>query len=290
MSDITFNGYRVDLKSGASFAARATRINNFSKIAEGEYRVTQQGGFFQPYFTGTSALACLQPKQTLATTHLFQIAPYPHFYSPVAPLFLYDFSETPRMGIKTEQAFFRCLMSAKLFSPTQGYALTVKYSAPWMQTAEQELGQKEVAGSKANPRILEYFKSSKFWGKDDTGKDNAWCASFVSWVMEKHGHTPPAAAFRAKEWANFGKKIERPIYGAIGVKSRKGGGHVAFVMGKNSDGSKLYMLGGNQGDEVNVSEYAADVWETFVVPTHYDVSRETLPVYTKLSVKAGKES
>lgn len=108
--------------------------------------------------------------------------------------------------------------------------------------------------------------------------------------LNKENSPLSSSAFRAKHLANFGKKIERPIYGAIGVKSHKGGGHVAFVMGKNSDGSKLYMLGGNQGDAVNVSEYAADVWDTFVVPAHYDVSRETLPAYTKLSVKAGKES
>jgi hypothetical protein len=36
--------------------------------------------------------------------------------------------------------------------------------APWIDTAQAEIGQTEVKGTKANPRILEYFKASKFWG------------------------------------------------------------------------------------------------------------------------------
>ncbi len=290
MSDVTFNGYRLDLKSGLSYTAKATKISHVNSIAEGQYRISGDGSYSLPFFTGTNALACLEPKQTLNSTHLMTFVPDPHLYTPIAPLYLYDFSDKPRRGIKTEQAFFRCLQSSKLFSPAQGYSLTIKYAAPWMQTAEQEIGQKEVAGNKANPRILQYFNSSGFWGKDDTGSANAWCASFVSWIMEQHGHTPPANAFRAKEWKNFGKTIANPVYGAIGIKSRTGGGHVAFVVGKSSDGKKLYMLGGNQGDEVNISEYPADVWTTFVVPSSYDASRDSLPIYTKLSVKAGKES
>ncbi len=38
---------------------------------------------------------------------------------------------------------------------------------PWVKTAYGELGQSEVAGAKANPRILNYFNVSKFWGTDD---------------------------------------------------------------------------------------------------------------------------
>jgi hypothetical protein len=37
--------------------------------------------------------------------------------------------------------------------------------APWIDTAQVEIGQKETGGAKANPRILEYFKASRFWGK-----------------------------------------------------------------------------------------------------------------------------
>ena len=161
--------------------------------------------------------------------------------------------------------------------------------AVWMKTAINELGESEVAGTKANPRILTYFKASKFWGKDDTGGVNAWCASFVSWVMKQHNIEPVKNAFRAKEWANFGKKIEKPLYGAIGIKTRKGGGHVAFVVGQSADGNSLFMLGGNQSNSVNVTKYNKDVWETFVVPADFDETCETLPIYTKKALMAGSE-
>jgi len=128
-----------------------------------------------------------------------------------------------------------------------------------MLTAKNELGEKEISGKKANKQILEYFKASKFWGTDDSGGENAWCGSFVSWVMKENNYSPPSNAFRAKEWKKFGKTIADPIYGAIGVKSRKGGGHVAFIVGKSKDGKYYYMLGGNQSDEVNITKYNKDL-------------------------------
>lgn len=162
--------------------------------------------------------------------------------------------------------------------------------AVWMKTAINELGESEVSGSKANPRILTYFKASKFWGTDDSGGQNAWCASFVSWVMKQHQIEPVKNAFRAKEWSNFGKKIDKPLYGAIGIKTRRGGGHVAFVVGQSADGNSLYMLGGNQNNSVNVTKYKKEVWTDFVVPADFDETCETLPIYTQKALMAGSES
>lgn len=160
---------------------------------------------------------------------------------------------------------------------------------PWMKTALKEVGQAEVSGKKANPRILEYFKASKFWGTDDSGSKNAWCASFVAWVMKENGYTAVENAFRAKAWTSFGKKISVPVYGAIGIKSRRGGGHVAFVMGQSSDGKYLFMLGGNQGDMVQVKKYPLSVWNTFVVPANFNSDDIGLPVYSKPAANAGRE-
>ena len=161
--------------------------------------------------------------------------------------------------------------------------------APWIDTAQAEVGQREVAGAKSNPRIMEYHNAAGYWAKDDTGGKNAWCGSFVSWVMKKHGHTPPANAFRAKEWATFGQSLKKPAYGAIGVKSRQGGGHVAFVVGQSRDGKHFYMLGGNQGDAVNVSRYPVGAWNAFVFPPGATPS-ETLPVYQGVAEEAGSEA
>ena len=162
--------------------------------------------------------------------------------------------------------------------------------APWMKTAEAEVGVSERDGKhKANPRILEYFKASRYWGTDDSGGRNAWCGSFVAWVMKQNDIEPVAKAFRAKSWKGFGRKLDEPVYGAIGIKSRKGGGHVAFIVGRNEDGTKYYMLGGNQGDKVQVSEYPARVWTTFVFPPGHDPGSDELPVYQGDTSAAGSE-
>lgn len=161
---------------------------------------------------------------------------------------------------------------------------------PWMKTAFAEVGQAEASGSVANPRILEYFQASKFWGTDDSGGKNAWCGSFVAWVIKQHGYHPVKEAYRAKEWMSFGNKIDQPVHGAIGIKTRRGGGHVAFVVGQSHDGQYLYMLGGNQSNQVSVAKYRAEVWDTFVIPNGYDMSQASLPVYTKKATLAGSEA
>ncbi|CAN7586432.1 TIGR02594 family protein [Acidovorax sp. LjRoot194] len=161
--------------------------------------------------------------------------------------------------------------------------------APWIATAESEIGQKEVVGSKANPRIMEYHKASKHWAKDDSGKLDAWCGSFVAWVMAKHGYAPPRDAYRALEWAKFGTALKAPVYGAICVKSRTGGGHVAFAVGQSRDGKDYYVLGGNQDNEVNIKKYPATVWDAFVFPLGAGTGT-SLPVYQGTAGNAGRES
>ncbi|OPH50862.1 TIGR02594 family protein [Vibrio campbellii] len=173
-------------------------------------------------------------------------------------------------------------------SKPQVESLTTKVT--WMKTAFGELGQTEVPGAKANPRILEYFSASKFWGTDDSGGQNAWCGSFVAWVFKQHDIKPVKEAYRAKEWEAFGKSVTNPIHGALGIKTRRGGGHVAFVVGKSPDGKYLYMLGGNQNNQVNIAKYPLTAWDKFVVPNSYDDTKGTLPIYTKGAVKAGEES
>jgi uncharacterized protein (TIGR02594 family) len=168
-------------------------------------------------------------------------------------------------------------------------SITASHKVPWMVTALKEVGQAEISGKKANPRILEYFKASKFWGTDDSGGKNAWCASFVAWVMKENGYAAVENAFRAKAWTSFGKKIKDPVYGAIGVKSRRGGGHVAFVVGQSNDGKHLFMLGGNQGDMVQIKKYPLSVWTTFVVPVNFNEADVDLSVYNKPAAMAGRE-
>lgn len=187
---------------------------------------------------------------------------------------------------KTHRTINRELAALTRNQPVQ----SVRSDVPWMTIAMAEMGQTEVPGPEANARILAYFKAAGFWGTDDSGGENAWCGSFVAWVMQQSGFTPVAQAYRAKEWRHFGRQIAQPVYGAIGIKSRQGGGHVAFVVGTSADGKSLYMLGGNQRDSVNIARYSRDVWDSFVVPDGFDETRVDLPLYSQHATAAGSEA
>ncbi|WP_052772876.1 TIGR02594 family protein [Luteimonas sp. FCS-9] len=121
----------------------------------------------------------------------------------------------------------------------------------WMTIAERELGQAEVSGTRANPRIMAYHAASGFWGRDDSGRDNAWCGSFVSFVMKAAGHPIASEAYRAREWANWGEAVPRDGIqrGDVVVFPN----HVGFV--DRVEGDTVHLLGGNQSNTVNVAPY-----------------------------------
>jgi uncharacterized protein (TIGR02594 family) len=133
----------------------------------------------------------------------------------------------------------------------------------WIVIAEAEKGTDEIVGSQHNPRVVEYHSTTGKWDNDEV----AWCSSFVNWVMIKAGHKPTGSA-QAISWAKWGKKLDRPAYGAIAVFSYGGGkGHVGFVIGKKGD--KLLILGGNQSNTVKVSSFGTSQIIAYVVPSDY---------------------
>ena len=166
----------------------------------------------------------------------------------------------------------------------------------WMSVAKGEDGTKEDTRDKGNKKFLKRYSNTeveKYYTSHNSSwtDDVPWCGSFVNWVMKKSGYKQTVShPYRAKSWKNFGKKAKKPIYGAIAVKSRRGGGHVAFVIGQSQDGKYLYVLGGNQSDAVNIKKYKKSVWTDFRVPKDYDDSKCKLPVYKGTSTKGGKES
>ena len=130
----------------------------------------------------------------------------------------------------------------------------------YVKIALKEVGIKEIAGGLHSLRVLEYQATTSGKYTDD---EMPWCSSFVSWVMKQAGisHNIKIPE-RAKEWANFGYKTDEPGLGSIAIKSRVGGGHVCIVVGQRADG-KLYCVGGNQNNQVNIAVYAKEVIETF---------------------------
>ena len=96
----------------------------------------------------------------------------------------------------------------------------------WMPIAWRELGISEIQGPETNPRVMEYHAASGFTWKrgtpatlDDSRSIDAWCSSFVTWVMIESGYPKNKLAnesFRARMWHddwNNGINIGDPIYG-----------------------------------------------------------------------------
>ncbi|MCB9234630.1 MAG: TIGR02594 family protein [Bacteroidia bacterium] len=136
---------------------------------------------------------------------------------------------------------------------------------PWLSVAEGEIGVTEIAGSKHNPRVIEYHSTTGGFKDDET----PWCASFVTWVLKSAGKSSTGSA-SALSYRSYGTKLDKPAYGAIAVFSHGGGkGHVGFVVGKQGD--KILVLGGNQSNMVKVSAYDTGKVVAYVVPSDYEV-------------------
>lgn len=120
---------------------------------------------------------------------------------------------------------------------------------PWLTVALRELGTKEYVGIADNPRVVEYHSATTLHATDD---EVPWCSSFVNWVMKQVGIKGTGSA-AARSWLNWGVPIDKPVYGCVVILTRTGGGHVGFFIAEEDGITKL--LGGNQGDAVNVRNY-----------------------------------
>lgn len=126
----------------------------------------------------------------------------------------------------------------------------------WMILAEKELGVREVTGSGDNPRVLEYLRSTDLDHDLASHDSTPWCSAFANHMMELSGHAGTNSAW-AKSWASWGVGVKKPVYGDVTVLTRDGGGHVAFFVKDNGDGT-VRLLGGNQHDEVCYANFPKD--------------------------------
>lgn len=150
----------------------------------------------------------------------------------------------------------------------------------WLDKAYSHLGEREIKGSKHNSKIIEWWKKiGADWFIDD---ETPWCGAFVGGVLAEV-NLPVLSGGRgasARAWNDYGVKLYEPAVGCIVVFSRKGGGHVGFVVGKDRFGN-LMVLGGNQGDEVNIKPFSTDRVIGYRWPSVYpSAQRFNLPVLT----------
>lgn len=125
----------------------------------------------------------------------------------------------------------------------------------WIATARQYFGQREIKGPHHNPHVLEWWKKIGSPFADD---ETPWCGAFVGGVLSETGIKPVAGGASARAWLKMPVKLDRPAFGCIVIfwrgSPQGGSGHVGFVVGKDARGN-LMVLGGNQGDAVNIKPF-----------------------------------
>lgn len=120
----------------------------------------------------------------------------------------------------------------------------------WLIEARRDIGQRETLGPNDSPwirRMLERLGARWLLGQP-------WCGGAVAVWMQAIAIEIPTHWYRARAWATWGQPLERAVHGCVAVFARTGGGHVGLVVGQDSAG-RLLVLGGNQGDAVNIRAF-----------------------------------
>lgn len=124
----------------------------------------------------------------------------------------------------------------------------------WVQIARADLGVQEIAGSRHNEKILQYFRDV---GRSDIKDDETpWCAAFVGSVLERAG-IASTKSLVAKSYLNWGIPTDKPEVGTVVVFHTHGPkdwrGHVGFYIRETAN--YIYTLGGNQKNAVTIEPY-----------------------------------
>lgn len=139
--------------------------------------------------------------------------------------------------------------------------LIFRKNAEAVAVAISQIYTHDVMGPESNPSILRYAAEAGF--PDYKNDDTSWCALFMNWVMRQI-NIPGTGSLAARSFLDFGLPVisERTV-GDIAVFWRVSPaswqGHVGLYLNSvERDGKEwLRILGGNQGDQVKVSEFPA---------------------------------
>lgn len=130
------------------------------------------------------------------------------------------------------------------------------------------IGLSETKGTVDNPVILSMLKLDGDWPQHD---EVPWCSAFVNWIAWLL-RLPRSKSLSARSWLTVGQPIhlgqamagfdvvilQRGPKPQPGPETINAPGHVGFYAHHQED--SVWVLGGNQGDSVNVSQYKiADV-------------------------------
>lgn len=133
-----------------------------------------------------------------------------------------------------------------------------------IEVAMTQLGTKEIVGRAHELEVLKYYKEiGHAWVDDD---ETPWCAAFLNWVcmMALVPMVEKSQRLRARGFLNWGNSVKRDeaAQGDVVVLWRKSpssaSGHVGLLIGWSPDGDEVFLLGGNQSNQVKIARYSAD--------------------------------
>lgn len=121
---------------------------------------------------------------------------------------------------------------------------------PWLRFAITKIGIAEVPGDADNPIILGWAKAcggsiAKTYKHDAT----AWCKMFTEYCLISTGFHGIDTLW-ALDNRKVGTSLTGPAVGSILTKTRDGGGHTGFVIGRDAHG-RIVGVCGNQSDRVS---------------------------------------
>lgn len=129
-------------------------------------------------------------------------------------------------------------------------------------------GTKEIVGKAHSPEILSWAKElgiAKVYSNDEI----PWCGLFVAIVAKRAGKEVIKDPLWALNWVKFGYKVTEARLGYVLTFKRPSGGHVGLYVGE--DQSAYHVLGGNQGNEVNVTRILKTRLHSIQRP-HYSIA------------------
>ena len=120
-----------------------------------------------------------------------------------------------------------------------------KYTQEWKQ--------------RSNPLICLFFSATNY-PTDGLNDQVPWCAAFVNWCLKRTGADRTSSA-SSGSFRCYGNEAVPPRKGDIAVfknpgqdKPCEGAGHVGFWLSQSQ--THVEVLGGNQGNEIKVSQYS----------------------------------
>lgn len=121
---------------------------------------------------------------------------------------------------------------------------------PWLDVVDRVRGFQEIRDNAA----LTAFLKSDGHALGDPARF-PWCGDLVETAIRLALPDEPFSGalgenpYWARNWVGFGRQLDDPGRGCIGVWPRGSGGHVAFIVGQDAD--HWYVDGGNQSNSVS---------------------------------------